>query len=330
MIYIFSQARSEKSTEKVIDWLLSLGAEFKRINGNEYLDELSHVISNGQKHDSSPKPGKGDIVWLRRWFDKGHLLDRLRQSTLSNKNLIELYTHLSSDVKTVSDYYWQTFKEAKWLTYPYELRYNKLEVLEEAKECGLIIPTTIITTSRSEVMSFKEKFGRIITKVMSHGSPQYEHEKYFIGLCTVEITNEFITGLPQKIFPALFQELIEKEYEIRCFFLGETLYPMAIFSQNNERTKIDFRNYDHSKPNRTVPYRLPVIVEEMLLKLIEKLKLTTGSIDIVKDLEGRYVFLEVNPIGQFGMTSVPCNYFLEEKIANYLRELEINNVRKIG
>lgn len=29
---------------------------------------------------------------------------------------------------------------------------------------------------------------------------------------------------------------------------------MAIFSQQNEKTKIDFRNYDYSRPNRVVPY----------------------------------------------------------------------------
>jgi hypothetical protein len=34
--------------------------------------------------------------------------------------------------------------------------------------------------------------------------------------------------------------------------------------------------------------------------------------------KGEYVFLEVNPIGQFGMVSAPCNYNLEKKIAQYL------------
>jgi hypothetical protein len=34
--------------------------------------------------------------------------------------------------------------------------------------------------------------------------------------------------------------------------------------------------------------------------------------------EKKYVFLEVNPIGQFNQVSIPCNYFLEKKIADYL------------
>jgi hypothetical protein len=33
---------------------------------------------------------------------------------------------------------------------------------------------------------------------------------------------------------------------------------------------------------------------------------------------GDIYFLEVNPAGQFGMVSTPCNYYLEEKIAEVL------------
>ena len=38
----------------------------------------------------------------------------------------------------------------------------------------------------------------------------------------------------------------------------------------------------------------------------------------VKRFELGAVFLEVNPVGQFGMVSLPCNYQLEKRIAQYL------------
>ena len=46
--------------------------------------------------------------------------------------------------------------------------------------------------------------------------------------------------------------------------------------------------------------------------------LNTGSIDMILTPEGDYYFLEVNPVGQFGMISHPCNFYLEEKVANFL------------
>jgi glutathione synthase/RimK-type ligase-like ATP-grasp enzyme len=93
---------------------------------------------------------------------------------------------------------------------------------------------------------------------------------------------------------------------------------MAIFSQSNEKTKIDFRNYDLQKPNRTVPYNLPKEIILKLKKLTKALALRTGSIDLIKAKDGQYYFLEVNPVGQFGMVSRPCNYNIEMKIAKFL------------
>ena len=49
-----------------------------------------------------------------------------------------------------------------------------------------------------------------------------------------------------------------------------------------------------------------------------KLELNSGSIDLILDKKNRFVFLEINPIGQFGMTSFPCNYSIEKEIAKYL------------
>jgi hypothetical protein len=36
--------------------------------------------------------------------------------------------------------------------------------------------------------------------------------------------------------------------------------------------------------------------------------------------ENQFVFLEVNPDGQFGMVPHPCNYFIEREIANVLAQ----------
>jgi glutathione synthase/RimK-type ligase-like ATP-grasp enzyme len=50
------------------------------------------------------------------------------------------------------------------------------------------------------------------------------------------------------------------------------------------------------------------------------LGLETGSIDLIRTPDGRTVFLEINPVGQFGMISHPCNYNLERVVAEHLIE----------
>lgn len=96
---------------------------------------------------------------------------------------------------------------------------------------------------------------------------------------------------------------------------------MAIFSQNDSQTKIDFRNYNHSTPNRNVPYKLPEELEHKLTNLSKKIGINCGSIDMIVTKNDDYIFLEINPIGQFGMVSNPCNYYLHEKIALFFKEL---------
>jgi len=197
---------------------------------------------------------------------------------------------------------------------------NKLINLVKAKDIGLDVPNFIVTSEYSKVWSFVKKFKKIVLK------PAWNmlfFEKNKIGYNTKNtVLNEIdIQNIPYQesiIFPSFIQEYIPKSYEIRSFYLKGVFYSMAIFSQKNEKTKLDYRNYDRESPNRNVPVKLPKEIEEKLHQFMIASDLDTGSIDIVVTKDGRYVFLEVNPVGQFGWLSVNCNYYLEEKIANYL------------
>ncbi len=93
---------------------------------------------------------------------------------------------------------------------------------------------------------------------------------------------------------------------------------MAIFSQNDDKTKVDYRNYNIEKPNRCAPYSLPQSVESKLFSLMKKIGLNMGSIDMIVTKNTEFVFLEVNPTGQFGWVSENCNYYLEQEIVNCL------------
>ncbi|MCC6180667.1 MAG: hypothetical protein IT237_02420 [Bacteroidia bacterium] len=85
-----------------------------------------------------------------------------------------------------------------------------------------------------------------------------------------------------------------------------------------EQTEIDFRKYNSEFPNRTVPYELPSEVKQKILNLMKLADLNCASLDLILDEQLNHIFLEINPVGQFGMTSRPCNYYLEKVIANTL------------
>ena len=48
------------------------------------------------------------------------------------------------------------------------------------------------------------------------------------------------------------------------------------------------------------PYALPKAVESKILKFMDAFGLSYGAIDLVVTPKGEFVFLEINPNGQFG------------------------------
>jgi glutathione synthase/RimK-type ligase-like ATP-grasp enzyme len=135
---------------------------------------------------------------------------------------------------------------------------------------------------------------------------------------TERFTYSELQSFPQYFIPRIFQQYIEKKYELRSFYFHGTFFTYAILSQNNPKTTIDFRNYDDDTPNRCIPFNLPTKYSSKLVLLMEKLRLDTGSFDILVDKNDNYYFLEVNPVGQFGYGSYECNFNIEEFIVNHL------------
>lgn len=202
---------------------------------------------------------------------------------------------------------------------------NKLTTLQIAKDVGFLIPKTLVSNDVNVIRTFFCQNEKIISKAVRSpgGLTAFGNKILTFSFPTSVLTiTDFdrITSGNTKFQPTLFQKYIDKEFEIRTFYLNKKTYSMAIFSQNNEKTKIDFRNYDYENPNRCVPYILPEEVNLKVVQLMEKLDYNTGSLDIIFNGQD-YFFLEVNPAGQFGWLSKHCNYYIEKEIAKQLIEV---------
>jgi ATP-GRASP peptide maturase of grasp-with-spasm system len=329
MICILSHSQIETSTEDVIDWLRAWKIPFIRINGSDIDDYGGPLISISKAGvwDRIEADGVAlgtdeiRVVWYRRWAYKNAyrsvelFVDDKHSSAV---NLCSVYLHVYHELQGVSHFLFSRMASAKWLGDPAISSVNKLQVLRLAAEVGLDIPETLVTTSAKEARRFAARHGEAITKPISEVLMCNFDEKLYTSY-TSSAPGEFLgNDAWQGAFPSLFQEKLRKKYEIRIFYLDGKLYSMAMFTQDNVMTQTDFRKYSYDRPARTVPYQLQPQVEDKLRSLMKALRLDTGSIDMVRTVDGRDVFLEVNPVGQFGMVSEPCNYFLEEKVARSL------------
>jgi ATP-GRASP peptide maturase of grasp-with-spasm system len=322
MILLLSQDSFEISTEEVQDWIEALGHPCVRLNGEDLNGDapFGFAYEGGadvefELEGTPVRGGDARAVWWRRWhaYDNLGFLDAAPDGGLG----AQARNYLSLELRAASEGLYDALESRPWLTPPGQADVNKLSVLRKAAAAGLRVPPTLVTNDRARLQAFKDRHGRIITKSIWNGRTFMAGRQSW-ALLTFEVGQEDIDQAPARFFPSLVQARVEKELEVRTFCLDGELYSMAIFSQLDPQTELDFRQYNFRRPNRMVPYRLPAEVEEGVRRLMAAIPLQTGSVDLVRTPDGGHVFLEVNPVGQFQMVSQPCNYGLEKKVAERL------------
>lgn len=310
IVYIISES-NDQSTNKVIDWLLFYKQPYIRKNVENDFQEFQIVLTEGRVESSF----YNSVLWNRRGY-LPLLPDILKQtpweSYLKKEQIPVLFT-LESSIKSN---YLGSYKQ--------EFTNNKILNLLEASKVGLEIPKTIVTNNRKSLLEFIEKGKRYITKSINQSPSLETDDFYYHGEGTFELNFDEVSEV---FAPSLVQEYIEKEIEIRTFFIEENYYSMAIFSQNDEKTKIDFRNYNQSKPNRNIPFILPDDIVNKLKIFAKKMDYNTGSFDLILTPKGKYIFLEINPMGQYDWVSQDCNYYIDKKIAELLIKKTTNGKR---
>jgi ATP-GRASP peptide maturase of grasp-with-spasm system len=327
MVLIISNAE-DRSTGEVISWLHYNGREVLRINSSDnifihhisFLPQTEIIFSvNNIKRISTCDVS---AYWYRRGTKKE--LFTKKNIGFSSPELRELITNYLEDANMVfADFLFHVLESTAHRIGAIDRAVNnKLIHLKIARELNIRVPATIIADNIHGLENLAEKES-IISKSVSNGffyERTVQGRKDTYGLYANEITQQDRERMPSSFFPSLVQENIRKKFELRIFYLKGAFYSMAIFSQRNKKTAVDFRKYDEAMPNYTVPFELPDVMRKKLKRFMQAVSLDTGSIDMIYGNDSQYYFLEVNPIGQFGMVSYPCNYYLEKLIAHTLSQ----------
>jgi glutathione synthase/RimK-type ligase-like ATP-grasp enzyme len=172
-----------------------------------------------------------------------------------------------------------------------EVAHRKLLQLRVAQEVGLQIPSTLVTNDVAAARSYVDgrAYRDVICKAFSATEQQWR-ETRLVG------EPELAALENVRYAPVIFQEYVPAEVDLRVTVVGEELFAAAIYSQESDYP-VDFR-MDMAN-TRVEPDELPDEVAGQLLALMARLGIVYGAIDLRRTPEGRYVFLEVNPAGQW-------------------------------
>ena len=320
MLLIFSSI-NDISTDDIQIWLNHYGIKNIRLNENYFIRsfEISknkcELAFNGFKIDLNHFDR---FLYRRPGGTMPYLLSNNTSQIAYSDYLLEF------EFQTVLEFLNKKIKSHKHLNSVFDYKHQKLDYLKNAEELGIEVPEWIVSGNINSVKQFLEAKHKVITKALNMPYVKIPSQNgvfemnYNTSMVTAQDIELFTKAEPTwKLLPSFFQEYIEKKFEVRTFYLDKKFYSMAIFSQQSEKTKVDYRNYDREKPNRAIPFKLPDALETKLIRLIERSGLTSCSVDFIYSTDHKFYFLEINPIGQFKWVSQNCNYYIEKEIAEY-------------
>jgi len=222
----------------------------------------------------------------------------------------QIANHIYREMQTIFQFIYLLLQSRYTINAPTAYNLNKLEMLFLAKQAGLHIPETLVTNNYEMVKDWGSRADGLITKALSDNIDFYDENRNY-GMGT-----KGLPGLANKFYYSLFQFKIDRYCEIRTFYIEDEFYSMAIFVDED---LVDVRSLrlDNNKA-RLVPYKLPKQITQKLLALTKSKGINCGSIDLILTKDKRYVFLELNPVGQYDYLEKCCNYPISKIMAEKL------------
>ena len=286
--------------------------ELRRMGRESFLVEIPKLGSEarftmatgGDRHQTWSVPGHGAVdleqvscVWYRRVFspvlqpapskaDGDWALREWREATTA--------AFAANGARFLSDPWAQELAAMK----PYQLRV--------AHRLGLRIPDTIMTNDAEAARAFVHKHaGRVIHKVVKSPRDRFVGTQTWRPGDDAELKWLHLT-------PTIFQERIVAPYELRITIVGQRIFAAEFPVEagvSDARVLLDV-------PYK--PHQLPREIEALLLKLMDELGLQYGTIDMKLHEDGEYVFLELNPQGQFLYAEIKTGMPITLAMAEYL------------
>lgn len=289
MIVIVS-SHDDEHARAVVARLRAIGAEYHLLDLSEFPERMQLAASyEGRNASLQLSDGEAvdfarvSAVWWRRPqpFTIAAAILRPSHRAFAYNECAEALGGLWATVATF------------WMNDParHEIAARKLHQLNVARALGLRIPETLITNDPERARAFVTKpgSGRVIYKAFSATIAEWRETR---------VVRPEELGLLANVrhAPVIFQEYVDAVVDLRITVVGEHVFAAAIHSQETAYP-VDFR-IDMAAA-RIEPFELPETVTSQVLSFMRTLGLVYGAVDMRLTPAGEYVFLEVNPSGQW-------------------------------
>lgn len=305
------------TVDRMAEALLKRGAKVFRLDTDLFPEIVSLTAEIDNRHntykieygDSCISSEQIRAVWMRRIW----------RPQLSKELTPQFRAFCTKESSAMLDDFWNSLRQARWVDNLTQIRRgeNKMRQLRIACEVGLTVPRTLITNKPDEVKQFFYQVqGKMITKLIRPLSASMTGNSIFFY--TSKVAEKDLDDLDSLIHsPMIFQEQIPKAEELRIVFVDGNVFVGSLSASEYETSTLDWRQASSSTCSWQF-YLLPQNIVNRLNAFMARFKLIFGVFDFIKTPDGEYVFLEINPVGEWGMLERDLGLPIAEAIANVL------------
>ena len=300
-----------------------------------HVSEVCNSLKNKKVDYFILNPFKGEFNTLTYTFDPLEILISYKENTINYSDITAVWWRfkplLTNYPETIGEFETHNFIKREWQLTLDPLKHflkdcfwintresdslarNKPFQLALAIQHGFKIPKGIISNNNSLINQTVESFEKFLYKPLSYFIIPPNRILYSSLMTTKELA---LKKKNIELAPCIFQEYIDKEYEVRITVVGNKIFPVKINSQKNKNTKFDWR-----KDQRKLEYEtleLAPEIKNQLLKLHSAFGIFYGAYDFIVSPDGTFHFLEVNPAGQWLWLERAMNLNISESIADAL------------
>lgn len=328
MVLCITHSNDFYTIDIVINRLKELGIEVLRFNSDDFSYKINFEYNNfsGKQEIKLTTPDfeitsdKIKAVWYRKLWN-----------IVIPENLDDNYKKIYyQEYTTMRNIFFESLKNIPWINpmqIDHEIGENKLIQLKLASESGLLVPKSLFTNNSESVQKFfySECNQQMIAKL--HGALSRSMSGNTPFFPTTVISEGDLKDLDSLIYcPMIFQEKIEKQYELRIIYVDGDFFTGKINTEKSVQGSIDWRVATDIRPSWE-EYALPLEIKESIKKMMKRMNLFFGALDMIRQKNGDYIFLEINPQGEWGMLQrdlgLPIGETIAERIVSQIIKKEI-------
>lgn len=308
--YLIISSTIDFSTDLVCYQLMMSGEKFYRLNRDEFIKH--NIVVDLQKKSMmiSIEDEEYNIQFeqLKGVFYRAPVFLRTQaKAELSVQEQLER-NQWSSFLRNLI-----IFQNANWINNPvYTYRAeNKMFQLCVSESCGLQIPKTYVSNISVNMLEREKKY--IVKSLDTALFYDTQNNKEMFTYSNV-VSGEELQDYELASAPIIIQEFLNPKVDCRVTYIQGKLFPVKIL-QNGEGLYGDWRL--RKDELEYVPFQLPPNISVAICKLMQKLEIQFGGIDLAIVGE-KYFFIEVNPTGEWGWLEIKTGMQISQTIKKAL------------